>query len=84
MSWEWLLGVAPFLLLLACPLIMWRMMRGMGSGEGCEPQSGENPPREATLEREVALLRARVADLEGGSVGGPAGAGRESGTAAGF
>ena len=85
MSWEWLLWLAPFLLLLACPLAMWWMMKGMGSGDGCARQSGENgPPREAVLEREVALLRARVADLEGGPVRGPAGAGRESGTGAGY
>lgn len=85
MSWEWLLGLAPFLLLLACPLIMWRMMRGMGSGEGCEPQSGESgPAREAALEREMALLRARVADLEDGPVRGVAEAGREPATGAGL
>lgn len=85
MSWEWLLGLAPFLLLLACPLIMWRMMRGMGSGEGCEPQSGESGlGREAALEREVALLRARVTDMEGRPVRGAAEAGRESGTGAGI
>jgi hypothetical protein len=71
MSWEWLLGLAPFLLLLACPLLMWGMMRGMMSGDGCKGNSGETADSaDSALQREVEALRARVADLEGSSVPG--------------
>ena len=57
-----ILAALPWLLLLACPLAMWWMMRGMGNGGHC----GEMAEAEANgrAEGEVARLRARVAELE--------------------
>ena len=75
MTWQWLLALAPFLLLLACPLIMWSMMKGM-SGGACQEESGaQRGAGEAALQQEVEVLRARVADLEGASRAARSGAG---------
>lgn len=80
MSWEWLLALVPFLLLLACPLVMWSMMKGMGMSNGAGPQANcgaESGGGDASLQREVEVLRARVAEIEGGNpallTGGPRG-----------
>lgn len=80
MSWEWLLGLAPFLLLLACPLVMWSMMKGMGGmsgGAGSHAdRGGESGGGDAGLHREVEVLRARIAEIEEAkpvSTSGPAG-----------
>lgn len=68
MSWEWLLGLLPFLVFLACPIAMWFMMRGM-SGDHCRGKAEDgNKVPDAALQREVEALRARVAELEAGSV----------------
>lgn len=68
MSWEWLLGLLPFLVFLACPIGMWFMMRGM-SADHCRTQGeSDNKAPELALQREVEALRARVAELESGSV----------------
>jgi hypothetical protein len=70
-------ALIPFLFLLACPLMMIFMMRGMhGSGNGNEqahshghePKSGYDAARDeriAELEREVAALRDQRAGSEG-------------------
>ena len=77
MSWEWLLALAPFLLLLACTLVMWSMMKGMGMSDGAGSQrdcGAESGGGDAGLQREVEVLRARVAEIEGASAtrtGGP-------------
>lgn len=73
MSWEWLLAVAPLLLLLACPLVMWGMMRAM-SGGACHGASDARGG-DAGLQREVEVLRARVAELEGATLAPTADAG---------
>ena len=58
----------PLLILLACPFMMFLMMRGMSHGHGGEPSpEHESTPAEedardvrlAELERDVAMLRTR-------------------------
>lgn len=70
MNWEIVLGLLPWLLILACPLSMWWMMRGMphGSSSG-EENAGEEGFRRAVVparnaEQEIWELRARLARLE--------------------
>lgn len=63
MSWGWLAGLVPFLLLLACPIAMWFMMRGM-SGDHRQDKPEDVSEADAALQREVKALRARVAELE--------------------
>lgn len=67
MSWEWLAGLVPFLLLLACPIAMWFMMRGMSGDHGRDKSEDGDEPADGALQREVEVLRARVAELEAGS-----------------
>lgn len=67
MSWEWLAGLLPLLLLLACPVAMWFMMRGMSGGPGGGKTEDESEAPDAALQREVEALRARVAELEAGT-----------------
>ena len=68
MSWELVLGLLPFLILLACPLHMWWMMRhGKSCGkktnsEGEGPQGTVVPA--VSAEREIRLLKERIARLE--------------------
>lgn len=71
MRWEFVLGVLPFLILLACPLHMWWMMRHMSHGESCGKKS--NPEGEGSKagvaptgdhEQEIRLLKERIARLE--------------------
>lgn len=71
MNWELVLGVLPWLLILACPLSMWWMMRGMSHGESCGKTKhvGNEGPRLAVLsarstEQEIRELRERLARLE--------------------
>lgn len=66
MSWEIVLGVLPFLILLACPLHMWWMMRHMKHGESCGKKRGVESEGVAPADRaeEIRLLRERVARLE--------------------
>lgn len=71
MSWELALGFLPFLILLACPLAMWWMMRGMSHGESCGKEAnphGEAPQAAAVpvegAEHEIRLLKERLARLE--------------------
>ena len=57
-----LLAALPWLFILACPLVMWWMMRSMGcdkqpSAEG----AGEGSRADA---EEIRLLKQRIADLE--------------------
>jgi hypothetical protein len=66
MSWEWLLGILPLLVLLACPVMMIWMMRGGGMSRnenGKEPASG-GADEAGDPEAELAELRARLARLE--------------------
>ena len=71
MSWEFILGVLPFLILLACPLHMWWMMRHMSHGESCgkqrnaeveAPEAGVAPAEGA--DQEIRILKERIARLE--------------------
>lgn len=69
MSWELMLGLLPWLLLLACPLAMFWMMRGMshGGASGKTTHSGESglkavPVR--TQDEEIRQLRERLAHVE--------------------
>lgn len=61
MSWDWMPGALGFLALLACPAMMFWMMRG-GSGQGCHGGAGAPPEREK--DREIRALRARLEKLE--------------------
>lgn len=71
MSWEWLAGLLPFLLLLACPIAMWFMMRGMSHdhGRGSSKDGSDADAAEAALRREVETLRTSVAELEASNRG---------------
>ena len=69
MNWEWILGALPLLLLLlACPLAMFWMMRGMSHGES----SGKNAKNRhdglavvpVHTDQEIRALRERLARLE--------------------
>lgn len=58
MKTEWILYLLPWLLLLACPLGMWWMMRGMHGGGGRDAAARPDSTDEITE------LRARLARLE--------------------
>lgn len=60
MTIEWFLALLPWLAILACPLVMFWMMRGMHGG-GCDK---EQAPARAHADSEVAQLRQRLARLE--------------------
>lgn len=72
MSWELALAVLPWLALLACPLMMLWMMRGMGGGKAClkpraelEGGSADGHSRYPSSQAdEIAALRAWLARLE--------------------
>ena len=60
MTIEWFLAFLPWLAILACPLVMFWMMRGMHGG-AC---NNEQAPARADVNSEVAQLRQRLARLE--------------------
>lgn len=69
MNWELIAAALPFLLLLACPLSMFWMMRAMGNGESCgsnaKDQNGMVPALvPVNTEEEIRALRERLARLE--------------------
>lgn len=66
MNWGLLLVL---LLVLACPLIMWSMMRGRSGHAGRGESGAVSEGRDAELQREIEVLRARIADLERGESG---------------
>ena len=57
------------LLVLACPLIMWSMMKDRSGHAGRGEAGAVSKGREAELPREIEVLRARIADLERGESG---------------
>ena len=69
---EWLLALLPWLALLACPLVMFWMMRGMRGSCGKQHASGGIGTQGASTvdghaidaDAEMAQLRARLARLE--------------------
>lgn len=70
MSIDFFVALLPWLAILACPLVMVWMMRGM-SGEQCHPQakSGSRPDivksdTGVAVDDEIQQLRARLARLE--------------------
>lgn len=70
MSWELMIAFLPWLLLLACPLSMFWMMRGMSPGESCgdKPKdTGGLAPATAPVndpDEEIRVLKERLARLE--------------------
>jgi hypothetical protein len=71
MSWELLVGIVPWLILLACPLTMLWMMGGRSHGASCGRNDGVHddgpPPGFAPIrdaDAEIRALRARLARLE--------------------
>lgn len=70
MNWELIIGLMPWLLLLACPLSMFWMMRGMSHGESCGSQtndtSGSAPAAVpvSNPDEEIRVLQERLARLE--------------------
>ena len=71
MDITWMYAILPWLAILACPLLMFWMMRGMGHGGGCgshRPTTGmrtdAGAPAEDQATDEVAQLKARLARLE--------------------
>ncbi len=71
MEITWIYTFLPWLALLACPLLMFWMMRGMGHGGGCGSQRPTNSThadagadsRDETADV-IAQLKARLARLE--------------------
>ena len=62
---EWLTGLGPIaLIVLACPLIMWFMMRGMHGehGHGAD-HSSDSAPAVGDSQQEMKKLKREVADL---------------------
>jgi hypothetical protein len=70
MSWELIAGFLPWLLLLACPLSMYWMMRGMSHGEPWGKQAKDGNGLALAVvpvsdpEEEIRVLRERLARLE--------------------
>jgi hypothetical protein len=72
MTWEWIAIALPWLFVLACPLAMFWMMRGMQHGGGsCSKKAGtENEGMQAAAvpvrsqEQEIQALKDRLARLE--------------------
>ena len=52
----------PWLFILACPLVMWWMMRSMGCDKASAAGVAHAEPAGA---EEIRLLKQRIADLEG-------------------
>ena len=70
MSSELVIGFLPWLLLLACPLSMFWMMRGMSHGESCGSQAKEtsgSAPAAVPVsnpDEDIRVLKERLARLE--------------------
>lgn len=69
MSLEIVWSFLPWLLLLACPLLMLLMMRGMHENSCSKPGENEPPsagavPAGSSSEQEIRLLKERLALLE--------------------
>ena len=72
MTWEWIVIALPWVFVLACPLAMFWMMRGMHGGGSCGKQAGtENEgtqmaavPVRRSQEKEIQMLKERLARLE--------------------
>ena len=73
MTFEWLLFLLPWLALLACPVLMFWMMRGMHGGScGKEQATGSDgtpgpaagDPRSEDVNPEITQLKQRLARLE--------------------
>lgn len=60
MNIEWFLAFLPWLAIVACPVVMFWMMRGMHGGACDKAQA----PARAVADSEVAQLRQRLARLE--------------------
>lgn len=74
MTFEWLLFLLPWLALLACPVLMFWMMRGMHGGSCAKEQArtGDGTPvtnaavpRSEDVSTEITHLKQRLARLEG-------------------
>lgn len=63
MSTEIILALVPWLAILACPLMMVFMMRGMSGGKSCHQKPPEAQGTEDTNEQ-IRQLQARIAELE--------------------
>ena len=61
MSTEIILALVPWLAILACPLMMIFMMRGM-SGGSCHQKQGAQGPDDTN--DQIRQLQARIAELE--------------------
>lgn len=68
MNWELIVGMLPWLLLLACPVSMFWMMRSMSHGEGGDRNKDPNAPAlvpaRVSTDEEIRALRERLARLE--------------------
>lgn len=69
MDWQWIVFLLPWLFVLACPLAMFWMMRGMSRGESCGKKATKNqetaPAAAApSTDTEIKLLKERLAHLE--------------------
>ena len=69
MSWQLMLGLVPWVFVLACPLAMWWMMRSMSHGQSCgnegrREEGALQPVPVRSQEAEIRALREHVARLE--------------------
>lgn len=71
MTWEWIAIALPWVFVLACPLAMFWMMRGMHGGGSCDKKAGtESEGMQAAAvparsqEQEIQVLKERLARLE--------------------
>ena len=69
MSWELMIGLLPWLLILACPISMFWMMRGMSHGGACGGQRKDTEGSPVVVpvrnpDEEIRLLKERLARLE--------------------
>ena len=71
MTWEWMVLALPWLFVLACPLAMYWMMRGMHGGGSCDKKAATDhegmqaaavPVRSS--QEEIQVLKERLARLE--------------------
>ena len=71
MTWEWIAIALPWVFVLACPLAMFWMMRGMhgggSSGSQAATQNGRMHPAAVPVrsrQQEIEVLKQRLASLE--------------------